>query len=470
MFKRFILPLFLLSALLLTFTSCSKDNPTGNNEKGVYADVNNWILANMSFYYYWNEQVPDEVNENQIPETFFNNMLEPNDEFSYISDDAESLLDDLNGSSVTAGFSPAFGRFEGTDEVFIIVEFVYPNSPAAEAGLERGDMITKINGFTLFVDNYLDLYYEEGEIDYTVRSYDPEQGLSEDSEIITLTKEELSTDPVLYTDIIEEGSNKIGYIFYTRFLAGQTDQFIQSVDNTLSEFQNAGVTELVVDLRYNPGGTIRAAENFANSLAPANVTSNNEVFVKYEYNDGLEEYYIENEGMDSPNLVSRFSEDPINLNLNRAFFLTSSSSASASELLINGLKPYMDVVSIGENTFGKFYGSYVLTGRNSNPPNNYAIVPVTLKYANADGITDFRNGLEPDYEVVEDLLAPKPIGDTSDPLLAKALEIITGETSPAAKQPADLLYEKLPNSVELRRGNIFSKVRLPLAIPESLQE
>ncbi|MDR9417673.1 S41 family peptidase [Gracilimonas sp.] len=459
-----ILLIVIMSGIALSLTSCKKDNPTNDNEEGIYADINSWIQANMGFYYFWNEFVPDEVNESQVPETYFGNMLEPSDNFSYIRDDAEALLDELSGSSVTAGFSPAFRRFLDTDEVFIIIEFVYPNSPAAEAGMNRGDMITKINGFTLTLDNYIDLFYEEGEVSYTLRSYDPEEGLSDEEINIELTKQEVSTDPVLYTDIIERDGSKIGYLFYTRFLAGENDQFIQRVDEVLNEFQNEGVTELIIDLRYNPGGTINAAENLANSIAPPSVTSNEEVFVRYEYNEELEEFYIENDGMDSENLVARFSDDPLNLNLDRAFFLTTSSSASASELLINGLEPYMDVVSIGENTFGKFYGSFVLTGLNATPSHEYAIVPVTLKYANANGVTDFRNGLSPDYEAVEDLLAYRPIGDTSDPLLAKALEIITGEEGPPAKLLFELPYEKLPDPVELKRGNIFTD--RPMTFPK----
>lgn len=213
--------------------------------------------------------------------------------------------------------------------------------------------------------------------------------------------------------------------------------------------------ELVVDLRYNPGGRITAATNLANALAPPSTTSNEEVFVRYEYNEGLEDYYIEREGLDSPNLQVRFSDDPDNLNLNRVYFLTTSSSASASELLINGLRPYTDVVSIGTPTFGKFYGSYVLTGENANPPNNYAVVPVTLKYANADGFSDFRDGLAPDHTIEEDILDLKAIGDTTDVMLAKAIQLITGGEEPPAKVSTPVFIEKLNDPVRFKRGNIF---------------
>ncbi|HET8864698.1 MAG TPA: S41 family peptidase [Gracilimonas sp.] len=439
------LSFFVFALSIIFVVSACKSNPSGSDD-GEYSQVNNWVLANMDFYYFWNELVPEEADGNQQPEDFFTGMLEPNDAFSYISDDAETLLDELNGSSFTAGFSPAFGLFSGTENVFIIVEFVYPNTPAAAAGIERGDIIIRINDQDLTTDNYLDLYYDDSSAKYTFGIYNVEENSISEGGSVTVNKAELSLDPVVYTDIIEDSGHKIGYIFYSRFINGENDQFIQAVDNVLADFENQGVTELIVDLRYNPGGTIDAAENLANSIAPQSVTTNEEVFVQYEYNETLEQYYIDNEGLDSPNLISRFSEDPTNLNLDRVYFLGTSSSASASELLINGLRPYMDVVLVGTPTFGKFYGSYVLTGLNSNPPNNYAIVPVVLKYANAVGFSDFGDGLAPDHVVEEDLFQSKPLGDPTDELLSKALELITGTQTPPRKNDTKYSFYKIGRS------------------------
>lgn len=410
----------------------------------------------MEYYYYWNERVPDEPDGYMTPFNFFDSMLEQNDQFSYMTDDAQGLLDDLNGISFTSGFSPSFGRFSNSNDVFIFIEFVYPNTPAEEAGLQRGDFILEIDGTQLNTTNYLDLYYKQsGEATYTMGTYNPDTNSIEPSGAITVSKAELTLDPVVYTDIIEEGGHKIGYLFYAEFLAGINGIFIESVDTVLTNFQNAGITDLVVDLRYNPGGRVTAAKNLANSIAPSAIVNNEEVFVSYEYNENLEAYYTEQEGVDSPNLVSRFSSDPVNLNLDRVYFLTTSASASASEMLINGLTPYMDVISIGTPTYGKFYGSYVLTGMNADPKHNYAIVPVVLKYANADGFSDFRNGLIPEYEVEEDFRDPYPIGDQNDPLLAQALSLITGETVPPAKAYPPFDIKILPDTKRLKTGNIL---------------
>lgn len=454
---RILFPALIFSTLILIL-GC-KDNPSGS-EEGEFSEINNWMHANMELYYYWNNFVPEEPDGSIPTDRFFSSMLEPNDMFSYFSDDAENLLQELNGSSFTAGFSPSFGRFQNSDDVFILVQFAYPNSPAKEAGIDRGDFIIKINGTEMDTTNFLDLYYDESVTTaYTLAEFDTTQNTLVETETVEFTKGQLSLDPVVYSDVIEKNGTKIGYLFYARFLAGNGDQFIQSVDDVLAEFQNAGVDELVIDLRYNPGGRISAATNLANSIAPPSVTSNEEVFVEYEYNEELKNLYIDQEGLDSPNLSSRFSQDPVNLNLDRVYFLTTSRSASASELLINGLIPYMDVISIGTPTFGKFYGSFVITGENSNPPNNYAIVPVTLKYANADGFSDFRDGLIPDYFLEEDIRNFKPLGDQEDVLLAKALQLITGGEEPPVKITPPLFMESLSDPVSIRRGNILFEKR-----------
>ena len=136
--------------------------------------------------------------------------------------------------------------------------------------------------------------------------------------------------------------------------------------------------------------------------------------------------------------------------------LTSGSTASASELVINGLKPYMDVTVIGESTFGKFYGSYLLYDENDPPLHNWAIAPVVLKYANANCVTDFVNGLSPDIFLQDDLLNAKMFGDESDPILSAAISLIKGEVvSKSGRIASTRSYTPIYNLEKIKRKNIF---------------
>ena len=143
--------LLLLLLSVVTLSNCEKDPASGAQQNDEFLDENTWINDLMSSYYYWNNNVPDEIPGDTDPEIYFEGMLESSDIFSYIRDDAATYLEELNGVSYTAGYSPAFGRFSGSDDVFIIVEFVYPGSPADSAGLERGDIILEINNSVIFL-------------------------------------------------------------------------------------------------------------------------------------------------------------------------------------------------------------------------------------------------------------------------------------------------------------------------------
>lgn len=454
----------LLGALViaaLSFQGC-KDNPTSGptGTPGEYGAVNKWILDEMDIYYFWQDNIPDEVNGEVQPEDWFNSMLKTHgdpDIFSYIVDDKEELLNELDGISYEAGYSPSFGQFSNSDGVFIVVEFVYPDTPAEEAGLERGDIILGVNGQDLNINNYLDLYYSEGPSVLSMGEYiyneETESGSIGDSgETITVDKAVLELSPVVKTSIVDTSSHKIGYLYYSGFVNGENGSYNQEVLQVFQQFTSEGITDLVIDLRYNPGGSINASRVLANAIVPQTNAAAEDIFVQYQYNDFLQNYFSENEGPNSPNLVVRFEDPTLSLGLERIYFLTTGSSASASELIINGLEPYMDVYSIGENTFGKFYGSFVLTDNNSD----YAIVPVTLKYANALGVTDFRDGLEPDFAAQENIFDPYPLGDVNDPFFGTAIEHITqGTVSAKAKFVSPIPYESLPDPIKLRKGNIM---------------
>ncbi len=135
----------------------------------------------------------------------------------------------------------------------------------------------------------------------------------------------------------------------------------------------------------------------------------------------------------------------LNLDLPTVYFLTTDGTASASESLMTGLYPYMNVVQIGETTYGKCYASITVDDWENPKRHNWAMQPIVIKYSNAEGFTDFQNGIAPDYEVDDNLLYALPFGDLEDPQLARALELITG-VSPLAKKSVgpETRFKSLP--------------------------
>ena len=453
--KRLLLFSFGLFVSLGFFTQCS-DDPTGVGSE--YLEVNSWIRNQMSNYYYWNFVVPRMAPGNLAPEQFFEEILYTTDEFSYMTDDAETLLNELSGSQYSSGFSPAILSFSDQDQLFMVVKYVYPGSPAQLAGLQRGDIILSVNGQTLNSANYQELLQINGTVSYGLGSYSLDEvtqqvNITDLDSVISVQKDILQLDPVITTKVIETGGKRIGYLFYAQFIDGTADLFINGLNEQLAELKAQQIDELVIDLRYNPGGRITAASQFANALVPLESAQNKDIFVEFEYNSLLENFYQNTDGVDSEILFLRFQEGPVSMGLERIYVLTTNQTASASELLIHGLKPYMEVITVGSNTLGKYFGSFVITGTFQSPPVYYAILPVTLKYLNADQESDFIDGLEAQIGASENILSPKPLGDPTDPLLEAAISDILGEPVsakplPTTFSPTVTWYPTLSNQLQ----------------------
>lgn len=462
--KNIFIPLLLL---LFIGVACSPDDEVEPDNFGasglpdVGSDSENipqWIYDEMSFFYFWNDDLPaSKPSGEEDPESYFENLLNPTDKFSYISDDAEALKEEITGTIIAMGFSPAFGIFTNSDNLFAIVEYVYPDSPAENAGLKRGDIILEINGQTLSESNFQDLLSVTG---FSVTLGDvTNRGIVRTNEILDISTGIIELDPVIHYEVKNIDNKKTGYLVFVDFIAGENDKWLNSLGNALGDMKSQGISRLILDLRYNPGGEVRVANYLASAIAPAAVVNSKEILVSYEYNDNLKQYFSDRQGADSPNIISRFEQNENNLNLNEVVILTSGTTASASELVINGLKPYMDVTVIGENTFGKFYGSYVLYDQNEPPKHNWAIAPVVLKYANANGVTDFVNGIAPNIFLEDDLLQANRFGDENDPMLATAISYINGSIT-SGRIATTRQYQPVYDIDRINRKNIFNSVNV----------
>ncbi|HET6528505.1 MAG TPA: S41 family peptidase, partial [Balneolaceae bacterium] len=265
---------------------------------------------------------------------------------------------------------------------------------------------------------------------------------------------EIHENPVFMAKVIDTGSKQVGYLALNAFRANYHQALNDSVGTLLSQ----GIDELILDLRYNGGGAIVTCSVLASMISGNDST---DVFAKFTYSEKRSALNSE---------YSFFSKLPVDdqaggdiamntLSLNRLYVLTGWGTASASEMVINGLKPYIEVIQVGEQTVGKDVGSitvydsppYYNNKENLNPNHKIAMQPIVVKLVNADG-QDYPNGFTPERAnvVIEgDYLDENlpPMGDPSDPLLARALQLITGE--PVAKL----------QSVSSSKGELFKDSR-----------
>jgi C-terminal processing protease CtpA/Prc len=320
-------------------------------------------------------------------------------------------------------------------DIFGWVRYIIPNSDASNKPIQRGDIFYAVNGTPLTIDNYRSLLAPDN---YTLNLADFDgTNISSNGETVNLTKTNLTENPVLTSEVYEIGGHKIGYLVYNGFFAS----FESQINNVFANFQSAGVTDLVLDLRYNSGGSVATATRLASMITGQ---FNNEIFGKQEWNQKVMDFFNEN---NPEQLINRFTNTLGNgnsiqsLQLNRVFILTTQSSASASELVINGLKPYIDVVQIGTVTSGKNVGSITLydsptfNSQNRNSSHKYAMQPITFKIVNRDNFGDYQDGLTPNITLPENLTNLGILGDTSEPLLSATIAQITGNGRFSMPQP-----------------------------------
>ncbi len=422
-----------IAVMVLCFlASCSKNTDVTPSSSNNTADINTWIYSTMNDVYFWYDQMPAlaTLNTSESTETFFERLVYQRstvDRFSMVTADVDALEESFNGVSRIFGIRYLLGYLDSSHtNMGLFLSYVIPASPAANASLQRGDIIVKINGQNITSSNYTALMgnnsatFTLGKISNGV--------VVEDTKTATLTKAEVTENPVGFSTVIQkQTANKtIGYLVYTQFIPGLDAGDAQLYDNQLRQiftnFKNQGVNELVLDLRFNPGGYISSATTLA-SLIVKNLSAG-KVFFKNQYNQKYQDYYQRMYGAKVFNNYFTIENSNIGNNLTRVFVLTSNNTASASELVINGLKPYMDVITIGEHTYGKnLFGTIIGDDKNRWKWGLYLMLGQTT---NVNGESDYGNvnGIAPTYTVEDNQIPFKAFGSDTEPLFRKALQVM----------------------------------------------
>jgi carboxyl-terminal processing protease len=435
---------FLKYSLFLLLTGCIKkgvdpivvdpvENPIENpvvNPIVENTSVNTWIYTKLKEYYFWEKDMK-QLSETDIalnPDEYFKSLLiQPGevDRFSWIQESSEELKNSLNGKGSIFGFKykPFYANPQKT-RITYAVTYALKNSVAERMGIKRGDFITKVNGSDLTLENYSTALSDET-VTLTLGNY--LKGTINDTEkTVELTKEITQAEALQYSTILNIADKKIGYFVYTQFLTTSD----RAINKMFGDFKSEGINELIVDFRYNPGGYISSAE-IISSLIVKNLNTNN-LMTRQIWNEqqmaGKSPSDFETNFLSSTTATGSLN----NLTtLDRVYFLVSNGSASASELVINNLKPYMNVILVGEHTYGKNVGSITIE-ENSVPKKwNWGMQPIVLKSVNAVGDSEYgtKTGFLPDIEIADNILPYSPFGDPDERLLNAALNDILGQVA-----------------------------------------
>lgn len=445
--------LFPLTAFLFLFVSCNSDDdgiengetpdPTSND-----VTVQNFMWQAMNLWYFWQAEVPNLADDRfssdeeyteflastPDPEQFYEQLQFSEDRFSFFNEDFSTLVNGLNGISRSNGLEFGLVRFADSDDVFGYVQYIIPNSNASTVDIQRGDIFTRVDGQVLNVSNFRGLLFGENTT-YTLGLATIENNtITDTDEEVTLTKEEgLVENPIFLSSTLNVNGQQIGYLMYNAFNRNFNDE----LNEVFGQFVADGVTDLILDFRYNGGGSVNTSRLLASMISG---NSTNDLYIRQRWNDKIQAQLSAEQLEDY--FANQVDGTPLNaVGLNRVFVLTTGRTASASELVMNGLDPYIEVIQIGETTSGKNEFSITLVddSENSfiynssredqiNPDNSWALQPLVGRNENADGFSDYTAGFTPDILLEEDLANLGVLGDENEPLLARALQEITGET------------------------------------------
>jgi carboxyl-terminal processing protease len=422
-------------AISLLATACrNKDQlvppntPTGPVTQ---REINNWMLDSMRYFYLWNDQLPSSADTVLTTNAFFDKMKSKDDRFSFLYKPSD-LSSYPKYMLYLYGFDFSIIDWPGAPGGAMgVVRLVIPYSRAADLHVERGSYFTHINGTAITSTNAVTLANEVlqgSSATFTMVKVDNGNIVEDGS--ITLASSSIAENPIYKIDTFKTGTTTIGYLFYNYF----DDNFNNTLRNTGQFFKNAGVSELILDLRYNPGGSVAAAA-LINVLVAANINEET-VFVKYSGNSRLGQRNIPFKSalaaVEAGAPMKFLELQNYRLFLSRVFILTSPKTASAAELTVNALKPFMKVVQIGETTLGKDKGAIIIKDMRSPQRIPWTLMPITYNLANSKGEGGYTHGITPQYQVDEMATQPLyPLGDTRDPLIAKAISIIEGNSRQA---------------------------------------
>ena len=431
----------------LLSASCVKSYPDGLSEQEYRSRryVNSFAKSIIEQYYLWKAEVQEDIDSWKVTDDPIGKVNSIRyaedgalvDRWTRMTDDYELFMQKVDGNAKTFGLNVAlYWSDEAQTSICAVVNYVYPGSPAEQAGLHRGDVITFVNGRQIPKDDYQN-FISANLLNADSASLELRSGLKVELEAV-----QMYCDPLVHKAVFDCAGTKVAYLFYTSYTLDSRD----SLKKAFAEFKEAGVSELILDLRYNGGGYDAASRTLASLIAPREVVENEKVFNTEIYNENLSEYFTN---------WSTFDPDCLDANIDarKLYVLMTGNTASASESTICGLSPYMEVVKIGKQSYGKFCGGYIFEGsawydemksmltvsdweNGKKYAANWGIYVMASRYADCNGNTPcMPNGFTPDVEVEDNPVLTTPIGDPQEQMLHAALTL-AGYDFPQSASPS----------------------------------
>lgn len=274
--------LFLMASFCLLLGACSDENnplksdPEPNTDQKISDEIyyaNRFAYDVLSDVYLWKDEIADGlkllvpgISEDPIKtvsEITYREGDKLVDKWTALTDNLEDMQGSVDGVATTFGYGVLFGSFSNSDSYFAVVTYVVKDSPAEAAGLKRGDIIFQINNTDITDANYTDLYYAS-HLSLTVGKVNEENTVVPSGEV-SMTATEMYEDPVLLRKVFDLGTKKVGYIVYNSFDLPSAKTWLEAC----KEFKQQGISELIIDLRYNSGGYVFTENAIASMLAPA---------------------------------------------------------------------------------------------------------------------------------------------------------------------------------------------------------
>lgn len=369
-----------------------------NNEPNDVQRLNEYIyrVLKTEKWYFWADKIPDLDPDSYEDSYAFLEDLKYSelDKWSYLTTKEE--YENHYNSGIYYGYG--FG-YKITEQIKMFVSYVFENSPMANAGIRRGSEILSVNGITVSQMINQNLSSEQifgpNELGYTSQMTVVLN--KKDTMEISLAKEEIVQNTVLYKNVYDVGGVKTGYLVFKTFIHPSVDELTEA----FAYFQSQNVQQLILDLRYNGGGLLSVSQYLASLIGG-------------EQTNGKKYLILKNNTSHSDNDTTYYFDLPQHAqSLSKIVFITSRSTASASEAVINGLKPYVENVLIGDDTHGKPVGMYSFSFE------NFILVPICFQLENSQGYGGYFNGLTADAYRSDD--AQHDWGDTSEVCLNEAL-------------------------------------------------